>query len=58
MKKTHYFGVLDLIAKSNGYNDKNDLLRDYNFIPTVIIPKHKKIGIIALFWKYVRNRKR
>ena len=58
MKKARYFGALDLIAKSNGYSDENDLLRDYSFIPTVMMPKHKKIEIIALFWKYIKNRKR
>lgn len=58
MKKTHYFGVLDLIAKNNGYKDKMELLRDYSFIPTVMIPNHKKIEIIPLFWKYIKNLKR
>ena len=42
MKKTSIFGVLDQIAKNNGYNDKFELFRDYNFIPTVKIPTHKK----------------
>lgn len=58
MKKTNYFGVLDLIAKNNGYKDKNELLRDYSFIPTVIMPSHKKIEIIPLFWKHIKNFKR
>ena len=52
MKKTFFFRVLDLIAKNNGYNDRFELLRDYNFIPTVKIPAHKKIEIIALFLKH------
>lgn len=58
MKKTRYFGGLDLIAKCNGYDGKFDLLRDYGFIPTVMVPKHKKIEIIALLWKHINNRKR
>lgn len=57
MKKTSIFGVLDQIAKNNGYNDKFELFRDYNFIPTVKIPTHKKIEIISLLWKYYVNRR-
>lgn len=57
MKKTFCFRALDLIAKNNGYNDRFELLRDYNFIPTVKIPAHKKIEIIALFLKhYIKRR--
>ena len=35
--------VLDKIAVGNGYKDKFELLRDYNIIPTVKMPKHKKM---------------
>lgn len=58
MKKTSRFGALDLIAKNNGYNDRFELLRDYNFIPTVKMPAHKKIEIIALLWKHYIKRRR
>lgn len=47
-----------MIAKNNGYNNKMELLRDYNFIPTVMMPKHKKIKIIPLFWKNIISKKR
>ena len=57
MKKTSIFGVLDQIAKNNGYNDKFELFCDYNFIPTVKIPTHKKIEIISLLWKHYVNRR-
>ena len=57
MKKRSILRVLDQIAKNNGYNDKIELFRDYNFIPTVKIPTHKKIEIISLLWKhYVNSR--
>ena len=58
MKKTSSFGALDLIAKNNGYNDKIELLRDYNFIPTVKMPAHKKIEIVSLLWKHYIKRRR
>lgn len=57
MKKRSILRVLDQIAKNNGYNDKIELFRDYNFIPTVKIPTHKKIEIISLLWKHDVNRR-
>ena len=57
MKKRSILRVLDHIAKNNGYNDKIELFRDYNFIPTVKIPTHKKIEIISLLWKHDVNRR-
>ena len=57
MKKRSILRVLDQIAKNNGYNDKFGLFRDYNFIPTVKIPTHKKIEIISLLWKHDVNRR-
>ena len=57
MKKRSILRVLDQIAKNNGYNDKIGLFRDYNFIPTVKIPTHKKIEIISLLWKHYVNRR-
>ena len=57
MKKRSILRVLDQIAKNNGYNDKIELFRDDNFIPTVKIPTHKKIEIISLLWKHYVNRR-
>ena len=57
MKKRSILRVLDQIAKNNGYNDKIELFRDYNFIPTVKILTHKKIEIISLLWKHDVNRR-
>lgn len=58
MKKTRCFGVLDIIAKNNNYKDKIELLQDYSFIPTVMMPNHRKFEIIRLIWKHIKNRKR
>lgn len=55
MKKTHYDRVLNLIAEDNGYKNKEELLRDYGFIPTVMTPNHRKIEIISLFWKHIKK---
>ena len=57
MKKRSILRVLDQIAKNNGYNDKIELFRDYNFVPTVKIPTHKKIESISLLWKHDVNRR-
>lgn len=57
MKKTSIFGVWDQIAKNNGYNDKFELFWDYNIVPTVRVPTHKKIEIISLLWKHYINRR-
>lgn len=56
MKKTYYSGLLDSIAKNNGYKDKIELLRDYNFIPTVLSPSHRKIEIISLLYEHIRQK--
>lgn len=58
MKQTHSCGMLDLIAKSNGYDNKLELFRDYGLSPSVVTPKHKKIEFIALLWKHLGNRKK
>ena len=55
MKKTSCFNVLDVIAKDNNYFDKAEMLRDYNFIPTVLTPKHKKCEIVGLLYKYIKQ---
>lgn len=58
MKKTHYFGVLDIIAKNNGYKNKFEMLSDYRIIPTVMMPKHKKIEFVSLLWKHFTKKRR
>lgn len=58
VKKTYYSGVFDLIAKNNGYRNKTELLRDYNFIPTVKTPRHRKLEIVSLLWNHLFNKKR
>lgn len=55
MKKT-MSAVINTIAKNNGYSDKFDLLRDYGFMPTVLTPKHRKIEIVKLLYKHIRNK--
>lgn len=54
MYKTMH-GLFDTIAKNNGYSDKFDLLRDYGFIPTVLMPKHRKIEIVKLLYRFIRK---
>ena len=54
MKKTMY-GLFVTIAKNNGYSEKFDLFRDYGFIPTVLTPKHRKIEIVKLLYKFIRS---
>lgn len=58
VKETYHFGVLDILAMNNGYKNKMELLRDYSFIPTVMMPRHKKIEIIPLLWKHIISKKR
>lgn len=48
--------TLDSIAKDNGYSSWFDLLRDYRFIPTVLMPKHRRIEILKLFLQYVKKK--
>lgn len=48
--------MFDVIAKDNGYENKVGLLMDYNFIPTVMTPKHKKIEIISLIVKHLKQK--
>lgn len=42
--------VFNKVAKDNGYADKYELLRDYGFMPTVLIPKHKKSEFFRLLF--------
>ena len=48
--------VLSSVAKTNGYHDKFDLLRDYGFIPTVLTPKHRKIEIVKLLYDCITKK--
>lgn len=48
--------MFDAIARDNGYENKVGLLMDYNFIPTVMTPKHKKIEIISLIVKHLKQK--
>lgn len=36
------------IAVKNGYNTITELLMDYGIVPTVMMPKHKKIELVVL----------
>ena len=61
--KEHFHNILEKIAADNGYDSAQCLLRDYSFIPTVLMPKHKKNEIVKLLLKlkkedkkYVRRR--
>lgn len=49
--KEHFHNILEKIAADNGYDSAQCLLRDYSFIPTVLMPKHKKIEIVKLLLK-------
>ena len=55
MKKTSYSKVLDVIARSNGYIDKLEMFRDYNFIPTVLTPKHRKREFLILLYRHIKQ---
>lgn len=48
--------MLDSIAKSNGYQDKNVLLFEYGFGLWSRPPKHKKREIIPLIFKHIKNK--
>ncbi len=48
--------MLEKIAKANGYSSVDRLLMDYGFIPTVLMPKHKKIEIVKAIMKSFINK--
>ena len=50
-EKIYSFNVIDIVAKNNGYKDKLEMLSDYGFVPTVIMPKHRKSEFISLLLK-------
>ena len=56
MKETFCSRLLESIAKNNGYKSKVEMLRDYNFIPTVLTPKHRKIEIAMLLYRYIKQK--
>ena len=47
---------LEKIAKDNGYASVDQLLMDYGFIPTVLMPKYKKIEIVKVIMKSLINK--
>lgn len=55
MKKASRSRVLEVIAVNNGYKDATELLKDYNFVPTVLTPKHRKFEIVSLLLNYIRQ---
>ena len=55
MKRTRYSGLMDNIARNAGYKNKMDLFYDYDFIPTVLTPKHRKIEIVLLIYKHIKQ---
>lgn len=61
--KERFHNILEKISEDNGYDSVQSLLMDYSFIPTVLMPKHKKFEIVKLLLKlkkevkkYVRRR--
>ncbi|WP_181989298.1 hypothetical protein [Holdemanella biformis] len=48
--------MLEKIAKANGYSFVYQLLMDYEFIPTVLTPKHKKVEIVKAIAKSFTNK--
>lgn len=54
--KEHTDRILNIIAKENGYKDKTDLLYDYNIIPSVRMPQHKKWEFPMLLLKHIKRK--
>lgn len=48
--------MLKQIAKRNGYENEIELLWDYGVLPTVRMPKHKKIELVPLLWQYLKQK--
>lgn len=48
--------MLEKIAKVSGYASVDQLLMDYGFLPTVLMPKHKKIEIVKVIMKSLINK--
>ena len=55
MKKTSYSNWLNIIARNNGYIDKFEMFRDFNLIPTVLTPKHRKSEFVILLYRYFKQ---
>lgn len=49
--KERFRNILEKISEDNGYDSVQSLLMDYSFIPTVLMPKHKKFEIVKLLLK-------
>lgn len=56
--KERFRNILEKIAKDNEYDSVQSLLMDYSFIPTVLMPKHKKFEIIKLLLKLKKEDKK
>lgn len=56
--KERFRNILEKIAKDNEYYSVQSLLMDYSFIPTVLMPKHKKFEIIKLLLKLKKEVKK
>lgn len=48
--------MMNKVAETNGYDSVEKLLMDYSFMPTVLTPKHKKVGILKAIIKTVKER--
>ncbi len=42
---------LSRIAEEKGYLNKDQMLKDYNILPTVLVPKHNKFELLTLLLK-------
>lgn len=48
--------ILKRIADQKGYKDEIELLRDYGFVPSVLMAKYKKIEFIPMIWKHFKKK--
>lgn len=53
--KERFHNILEKISEGNGYDSVQSLLMDYSFIPTVLMPKHKKYEIVKLLLKFKKG---
>lgn len=54
--KKYFIDKVNKFAKNNGYISITNLLMDYDFMPTVLTPKHKKIEIIGLLINTIKTK--
>jgi len=48
--------VLEKTTKVHGYSSIDTLLMDYRFVPSVLMPNHKKIEIVKAIVKSFTNK--